>query len=146
MRIAAGIIGVLLVLAIIYFFLPVGVKRVVNPFYKSSTVATRTSPVPSSRATVSSDAPDSFINLGGTARPSASATAIALASTRATATPRASATTTTTIDPFASTPSGTRVAGLPGTGDQDRNPEVLVIEMLASVLVIMLGYKLSKHI
>ncbi len=141
MRITAGIVGVLLILAIVYFILPVGVKRVVNPFYKNTTTATRTSPAPSSRAAVSSDAPDLFVN--ATTTPRASATAIALASTKATATPRASA----SVDPFATaSPNGTRVAGLPGTGDEERNPEFLVIELLASVLVIMFGYKLSKHL
>ncbi|MDQ3098845.1 MAG: hypothetical protein M3Q44_03805 [bacterium] len=147
MRIAAGVVGVLLVLAVIYFFLPAGAKRVVNPFYRGSTVVTRTSPSPSSRANVSSDAPDSFLNT--TNRPSSTAVALASATVRATTSPRPSATGTVnplaTVNPSA-TGTATTTAALPGTGDQERNPELLVIQMLASVLIIMFGYKLSKHI
>lgn len=137
MRAAAGVIGVLLVLSVIYFFLPVGAKRSVNPFYRDTTV--RTSPVPTSRATVSGDTPDSFLNFSASPRASATASAIAQASLRPTITPKASAT------PTASS-SATRVSSLPSTGNEDRNPELLVIQLLASALIIMFGYKLSKHI
>ncbi len=149
MRIAAGVIGVLLLLAIIYFFLPAGVKRVVNPFYRPTTTAVRTSPSPSAGVTITppvgSAAPDAFVNATGTPRPSGSVLAQATGTARATATPRAS----TTVDPFASaSPSGTQIASanLPGTGDEERNPELLVIQLLASILVIMFGYKLSRHL
>jgi cytoskeletal protein RodZ len=152
MRILIGIVVALLILSLVWFILPQNVKRAVNPFNRSTQTASKSaSPSPTSSNRVVVVPPqNSTYNPFPTAAPTSS---IAARGT-ATATPRSSASPTPTSSLRAvaqantdgtTTTGGATGGGLPGTGDVQKNPEVLVIDFLAAVLLSLVGYKLSRH-
>jgi hypothetical protein len=136
MKIALGIIGVLLVLALIYYFLPQGIKTTVGAIFggRNSRVTRTASPSPRATTVVTSTPFPTPIT---TATPFPSATV------RASASPSSTARATASATPRIATQSAS--APLPGTGIQDQPPELIAIEILASAFLLLVGYRLSKH-
>ncbi len=134
MRVAFGIVIVLLILALVYFFLPQGMKKTISAVFTGSNTSQNkaASPSPSASSLASSRTPG----------PAASPTAVSSASgSLRSASPTASSSATSKT----ATQSGT-IAKLPGTGIQNQSPEVTVIQVLLSALILLVGVRLSKHI
>lgn len=144
MRIAIGIIAVLLVLAIIYYFLPQGIKTTVSAvFTGNKTSQTKTNASASPSAVPVAASPNSTATSIALASPSPSGLLVARGSATPAASFRPAAQTSGTPSATARTVAS---SNLPGTGFQNQPVELTIIQILASTLLTMVGIKLRKHI